>query len=429
LLAIIAVLAFTIPYVVRHISLQQTDENLINRLDKTFELIDSLGMNSFIDSTDSSASYGSYNILKEEYISIERTDSDSLVNYIATTQRLVDSVVVDYRVLSYSFEQDGKYYLVEIGESIQTVYSFEKQLRRYAIVFMLLLLALTVFFEVFIIRYLLRPLEKIITRIKLSNNPASFNYDKILTSTSDFLYLQETIHRMMHRIEKAFNSEREYIGNVSHELLTPISIIQSKLENLINTGNLPDNELNKIYESKKTLGRLTLMVRSLLMFSRIENEEYPKSEEVDLIQVVNNVTEELVDKANAKELHITQDYTIDKVIIKGNRELLFNMLYNLVNNAIKYTKQGGIHVNINKLNNKTVITIEDTGEGIQSKDLENIFNRFERANLMQDGYGLGLALVQKICEYHSIKIKVNSLVGVGTTFTLTIENTGDNQAK
>jgi signal transduction histidine kinase len=107
-------------------------------------------------------------------------------------------------------------------------------------------LALTIFFEVLIIRFLLFPLEKIMVCIKRSQKPSSFDYDKILTSTNNFLYLQEIIFAMMHKIEKAFKSEREYISHVSHELFTPISIIQSKLELLINQRNLPDDELSKM---------------------------------------------------------------------------------------------------------------------------------------------------------------------------------------
>ncbi len=421
-LAIMSVIVFIIPSMVIKFSINQTDENLIRKLDNTLAMIDSMGIESFL--TSETQAFGSYNILKEEYVSIERMDTDTLLNYIGFSQRIVDNSVVDYRTLSYSLGIDDNYYLIEIGESLATIFTLERQLRRYALIFMLLLLALTLVLEFFSITTLLRPLDRIVANIKSSRSPSSFNYDSVNTSTTDFDYLQETIHSQMRRIEKAFNSEREYTSNVSHELLTPISVIQSKLENMISDGNLPESELPRIYEARKTLGRLTLMVRSLLMLSRIENDEYPLKDEVNIRDVVENVTEELEDRFEARGLTVTLDWKTPATTLSGNRQLIFNMFYNLVNNAIKYTSEGGITVTAEAKGDKTVITVKDTGKGIPAGNLEGLFTRFGGHDPNGGGYGLGLALVKKICDYHSISVLVESAPGRGTTFFLEMKLEG-----
>lgn len=418
-LAIMAVIVLVVPTVAIKFSINQTDENLIRKLDNTLAMIDSMGIEAFL--TEEDQAFGSYNILKEEYVSLEKMEADTLLNYIGFSERIVDNSIVDYRTLSYSTEIDNNYYLIEIGESLETIFALERQLRRYALIFMLMLIVVTIVLEFFSITTLLRPLDRIVANIKSSRSPSSFNYDKVPTSTTDFEYLQETIHSQMRRIEKAFNSEREYISDVSHELLTPISVIQSKLESMISEGNLPESELPRVFEARKMLGRLTVMVRTLLTLSRIENDEYPLKERVDIGEIVENVLEELSDRLEAKVLSLKVDWKAPATKISGNRQLLFNMFYNLVNNAIKFTVKGGITVTAEEKEDKTVVTIGDTGKGIQADRLEGLFTRFVAHDTDGGGYGLGLALVKKICDYHSILISVESAPGMGTKLFLEIK--------
>jgi signal transduction histidine kinase len=223
----------------------------------------------------------------------------------------------------------------------------------------------------------------------------------------------------MHKIEDAFNNEREYISNVSHELLTPISIIQSKLDNILSIENLSDSDHLKVMDSRHTLGRLTKMVRTLLMMSRIENEEYLLTEKVTINSVVNNVVEEIEDKIQAKELELKLELNESIPVIDGNENLLFILIYNLVNNAIRYTQKGYIKIETNLINQQIVLKISDTGLGISEENLPQIFSRFKNFNNHKDSFGLGLALAKKICDYHKTEINVNSEINVGTTFTLT----------
>ncbi len=415
---IITLLVIIVPYLVSEISIRDTDNVLIHKLDQVIELVDSLGIDNYIDMESEFKTFGSYNILKEEYISIEPIDHDTLVDVIEFSQRVIEEEIVDYRVLSYSIHENDNNYLIEIGKSISTIYRFQYNLKRFTFIFLIVVISLTFILDLSFIQYLLKPFEKIVKKLKNTNHPTSFNYSTVKTSTSDFLYLDEIISSLMQKIEAAFNDERDYISNVSHELLTPVSIIQSKLDNIINDGQLQEADMIKIFESKKTLRRLTNLVRTLLMMSRIENEEYILTEKVNINNTITNVIEEIEDRISAKELTLKSELKAKDFIFKGNENLLFTLFYNFVNNAIRYTDKGFVKIETLKQTNQFIVKITDTGIGIAKDKIPEIFSRFKNSHETKDSYGLGLALSKKICDYHKIKIDVISEINKGSSFIL-----------
>ncbi len=405
---IITLLVIIVPWLVSEISIRETDDVLIQKLDQVIELVDSLGIDNYIDMESEFKTFGSYNILKEEYISIEPLNNDSLIDVIEFSQRVIEEEIVDYRVLSYSIQENGNNYLIEIGKSISTIYRFQYNLKRFTFIFLIVIISLTFILDLSFIQYLLKPFEKIVKKLKTTNHPTSFNYAPVKTSTSDFEYLDETIRSLMQKIEATFNDERDYISNVSHELLTPVSIIQSKLDNIINDGKLQEADMIKIFESKKTLRRLTNLVRTLLMMSRIENEEYILTEKVNINNTLANVIEEIEDRISAKELTLKPELKAKDFVFEGNENLLFTLFYNFVNNAIRYTDKGYIKIETLKQENQFLVIISDTGIGIAKDKIPEIFSRFKNSNETKDSYGLGLALSKKICNYHKIEIEVIS---------------------
>jgi len=415
---IVTALLFFVPWIVSKITINETDDVLIHKLEHVTALIDSLGIEEYIDMDADFRAFGSYNILKEEFISIEQLEKDTLIDIIQYSQRIIEDEVVDYRVLSYTIKENGNTYLIEIGRSIGTIIRFEYNLKRFAFLFLLLIVLITFIIDQSFIQYLFIPFEKIVKKLKTANHPTSFDYTPVKTATSDFVYLDETINSLMKKIEAAFNDEREYISNVSHELLTPVSIIQSKLDNILSEAELPEKDLIKILDSKKTLRRLTNLVRTLLMMSRIENEEYILTEKVNVVNTLKNVMEEIEDKIAAKELELSIKLREPDFLFNGNENLLFTLFYNMNNNAIRYNEKGFIRLETSKNNTYYVVKISDTGSGIEPEKLPHIFSRFKNSSEVKDSFGLGLALAKKISDYHKIDIKVESEVGKGTTFIL-----------
>jgi len=420
-IVIVSALLFIVPWIVGEITIRDTDDLLIKKLDQVIELVDSLGIDTYINMDNEIKSFGSYNILKEEFVSIEQIEKDTLIDVIQFSERIIENELVEYRVLSYSIEKNDSFYLIEIGRSISTISRFEQNLKRFAFLFLLIIILITFIADISFIQFLLNPFEQIVKKLKNTSHPSSFDYTSVKTKTIDFAYLDDTIQSLMHKIEDAFNNEREYISNVSHELLTPISIIQSKLDNILSIENLSDSDHLKIMDSRHTLGRLTKMVRTLLMMSRIENEEYLLTEKVNLTSIVNNVAEEIEDKILAKELELKLELNSSIPVIDGNENLLFILIYNLVNNAIRYTQKGFIKIETALINQQIVLKVTDTGMGISTENLPQIFSRFKNFSNHKDSFGLGLALAKKICDYHKIEINVTSEINVGTTFILTFK--------
>ena len=416
---IIGISVFIIPWLVNKMSIREIDNQLINKLDTVYTLIEKSGVDAFIDTEEGLQSFGSYNILKEEYVSMEVTQDTSLYELIQFSKRNVEGEILDYRVISATIQYQEDYYLIEIGKSIVSILSFEKQLKKFAFYFLLILLTLTVLLDLSIIRILLKPFDQIIQKLKQSHHPTHFDYTSVKTSTSDFKYLEENIHGLMRKIEAAFTEERDYISNISHELLTPISIIRTKLENFVNTTSLTDEEIVKIMESRATLGRLTKLVRTLLLFSRMENEEYLRSEVIDVRKLILEVADEFVEHFGQKDVEFERTIDLVSLNYKGNSELLHIMFYNLLYNALKFTQQGGrIKLHLFDDNSNPTIEITDNGTGISTEDLPFVFTRFKKFHQGQNSFGLGLALVKKICDYHGFTIEVTSALQVGTRFVI-----------
>jgi signal transduction histidine kinase len=421
---IVLLFVVVLPAAISGLAIVNTDEKLTLKKNQVLEIIKKEGISHFIEAEQDDG-YGSYNLLKEEFISLERADEQANINTIENSQRSIDDEIVDYRVLSYSFRSGGHLYLLEIGRSIVTIVETEKTLRKFALYLLVIIVLVTILIDIAFTQYLLRPLDNIIrTKLKNVRDPASFRHDRIQTSTSDFQHLDESIHEMMQRIEEAFVKEREFISNVSHELLTPVSILQSKLENLMQEPNLSDKHLMRLVESQKTLARLRNVIKTLLLISRIENAQYLKNESVWIGQLVAEVVEEIGDRLQEKNITILNNIQEDCLLPQGNRPLLFTLLFNLINNAIKYNRPDGkIILNGSFQKGHYALDIQDTGIGIQPEHVPLLFNRFKRfAKSDHESYGLGLPIVKTIANFHEIELEVTSIPDEGSTFRLIFQH-------
>jgi signal transduction histidine kinase len=422
---IIIVFAFALPSIVSKLSIVNTDEKLIEKQNQVIHLIDSLGIQQFVAIEEDESNFGSYNILKEEFISLEQIYADEIINGIENTQRIVEGEIVDYRVLSYSFEIDDQIYLLEIGKSIATLVETEATLREYAFYFLILIIGISLVLDHTFTSVLLNPFNKIISsKLKQVKDPTNFDYEIIKTSTYDFQYLQESIHGMMRKIESAFLKERDFIANVSHELKTPISIIQSKLENLLSNDELSEESMMKIIECQKTMHRLKNIMNALLLISKIENDQYLKTEQNSLMAIIDEVVEEIEDRLEVKNITLEKKIEEDYLMVESNHSLMFTMLFNLINNAIKYNIENGkIVIQGYFRTGQYILDITDTGIGISNENLNAIFDRFKRLNTgkLIEGHGLGLPIVKTIASYHDISIDVSSKPKKGTRFRLSFK--------
>ena len=220
---------------------------------------------------------------------------------------------------------------------------------------------------------------------------------------------------------QAERNRREFTANVSHELKTPLQGIIGSAE-LIENGMVKQEDLPRfIGHIRKEASRLVILVGDIIRLSQLDEKAELIKEEINLLQLVEETTENLKDIAKDKNIEISIDGK--QVIIYGVRKLLYEIIYNLCDNAIKYNIYGGnIKISITKNNQNAVLTVADTGIGIPQEHLDRVFERFYRVDKSHSketgGTGLGLSIVKHAVAYHHGKIDIESKVNNGTTITI-----------
>jgi len=419
-LAIVLLFVLTLPYLIDGIARNYTDYYLQQQRKKVLEVVARNGVETYLQGEES---YGSYTMLKEEYISLEPVEKGFVLDTIYTDERIIEQDTLNYRVLTHSFLTENGTYLMEVGKTIETIDQYKRPLQRIATYVLLGLILITLIIDLFYTRYLLRPLDRII-RTKISNRKFPFNENSvpIKTTTTDFRFLDDSLINLMEQIHEAFEKEREFTANASHELMTPIGILQNKIENLMGEPDVSDFVQERLIGMQKTLNRLKLIVHSLLLISRIENEQFSKKDTVPASELFADVMDEISHRLSERDISLKMDISKLITLDNINRDLLFQMIYNLVNNAIRYNKQSGfIHISDRIISDGSYeVDLIDSGIGIPEEDIGTIFNRFKKANQSEDsaGYGLGLSIVKSIADYHKITISIHSEISKGTTFTI-----------
>jgi signal transduction histidine kinase len=410
----------TLPYLIGEIASNYTDYYLQQQQKKVLEVVNKNGVDSYLQGEES---YGSYTMLKEEYISLEPVEQGFKLDTIYTDQRIIEQDTLNYRVLIHAFDTEIGTYLMEVGKTIETIDQYKRPLQRIATYVLLGLILITLIIDLFYTRFLLRPLVKII-KTKIINRKFPFNENTvpIKTTTSDFRFLDDSLIKLMEQIHVAFEKEREFTANASHELMTPIGILQNKIENLMGEPEIGDLVQERLIGMQKTLNRLKRIVHSLLLISRIENDQFTKKESVKVSELFEDISDEISHRLSEKNISLEISLSKDIILKNINRDLIFQMFYNLINNAIRYNKESGfIHIK-DRLNADGTYAIDliDSGIGIPEEEISTIFNRFKKANKSEDsgGYGLGLSIVKSIADYHQIIISVESDTSIGTSFSI-----------
>jgi signal transduction histidine kinase len=407
-----------LPSIIERIHLRQIDNTLVQNREQVMSLISRVGIEPFLTS-DTTNTFGSYNILKEEFISLEKIDTSADLNYIDVSNRLIDDDQISYRVINYSFTADSQKYLLSIGKSLASILQSQKNTYNIILGFLAFIIIITMLTDLFYTRILLSPLEAVTNKLKGISKASGFDRTPVKTSTYDFYRLDTTLRELMDRINEAFRKEKEITTNISHELLTPVSVLRSKLENLLLMTDINPEVTVKIEESLKTLYRLQGLVNSLLMIARIESHQYIREDSFSVVSLLDEVISELLPLAEDKGIALKGELTRDANLTDANRALMFSMFYNVVGNAIKNTgKEGEIIVRSKTSHGGFTVDIDDTGKGMTEAEVSTIFSRFRQGmGASGSGTGIGLAITKSIADFHNVSIKVNSEPGKGTHFS------------
>jgi len=223
--------------------------------------------------------------------------------------------------------------------------------------------------------------------------------------------------------EKAFaeRNRREFTANVSHELKTPLQSIIGSAELLEKDLVKPEDTKRFIDNIKKEATRLVSLINDIIDLSQLDENNALEQEVVDLYEVTKEVVEALALMAQQKEVKIEVDG--EPCEMKGMRRYLYEIIYNLCDNAIRYSESGSkVKINLKKKNGSIVLAVADEGIGIAPEHQSRIFERFYRVDKSHSketgGKGLGLAIVKNAVAYHGGTIRIDSRIGKGTTITV-----------
>lgn len=241
------------------------------------------------------------------------------------------------------------------------------------------------------------------------------------TSRDEVGQLAAAFNRMSQELEHLEASRRDLVANVSHELKTPITAIRAHLENLLDGVERPDPKtLQVMLTQSERLGRL---VEQLLDLSKLESGEVAlHREEMPLAPVVSQVMSEIDVARSDRGVHLEQDLPDDLPTVDADRERVHQVLFNLVDNAVRFTPSGGeVRIEAHRHNGSVQVRVADTGSGIPPEHLPRLFERFYRvdsARAREDGgTGIGLAIARSVVEAHGGHLEAQSELGKGSVFT------------
>jgi signal transduction histidine kinase len=266
----------------------------------------------------------------------------------------------------------------------------------------------------------IEPLEKISLK---TNQITQQNLNERVpeTGTNDEIgQLTRAINSLLGRLEQAMQREKQFTSDASHELRTPLAVLRGTLEVLIRKPRSAEEYETKVKTALVSIDRMSAMLDQLLALARVENGKNLVKEELELITFL----EELADTVSAEQSQQIKFQSLVSlpIYVRTNEKSLEMILQNLLENAVKYSKNGGeVFLRVGK-EKEAFIEVVDSGTGIASEYLEQIFDPFFRVQEALDhgipGTGLGLAIVKKLAQESSIRLSVSSEKGKGSTFRL-----------
>lgn len=324
------------------------------------------------------------------------------------------------------------------GVSLITLLLFSIFIKTVSFIWVFLLSIFSFVVSYFVVHYLvdkfiyrrIKLIYKSIYKVKTAakNNPEDFE-DVIKNVEDEVKDYRIKKAAEIDELKKMEQYRKDFLGDVSHELKTPIFNTQGYIETLLE-GAISDSDVNKIYLKKasKNLDRLSEIVEDLVLISKHESGnldlQLSKFNIIDLIKDVFEQQEMTADLKDIK-LEIKKDVP-NSILVKADKRKIQTVLNNLVNNAIKYGKEDGLVLaSAYTMEDNVLVEITDNGPGIEQEHLPRLFDRFYRIDKHRSrfdgGTGLGLAISKHIMEAHKQTIHVRSTIDIGTTFGITLD--------
>lgn len=335
----------------------------------------------------------------DEYLfTVKRVDYN---NYRGFKDIYKDSIMYavnekDYepvRLLESVFKKNNDYYKISLATSMVEEDDQIQNLLKYTIILYAVLVLSILLLNNLFLRQLWKPFYTILDQLKFyqleKKEPIHYKATKI----EEFALLNDSIKKLLHRAQESYSNQKQFIENASHELQTPLAIAINKLELLFEDESLSETQAEQLQQTLENLEGLTRLNRSLLLISKIENDQFQTRELVDVQVLIEKINSDFSDMAAHKSQQLVFEVK-QKTIIKSNADLIYILFLNLIKNTISH---GQSNSNISmELNDKNFVI--SNYSKIDSLENEAIFERFQKIGNTENSTGLGLSISKSIAE-------------------------------
>ncbi len=331
----------------------------------------------------------------------ERNDFIDNVVSITDTNHYdaVEEEIVPYRMLKNNFVVNNQSYQIRIEKStIKSDELFEGLFNGLLVVYASLFLCF-ILVNWYISKKIWKPFYSSVEQLKKFSVISSVKIKFENSSIKEFVELNSSLSEMTEKIFNDYRNQKEFTENASHEMQTPLAVIQSKIELLIQSKSLGEEEMNLIQSILDSSNKLSQLNKTLLLLAKIENNQFEETVELNLKDTVQKVLKNFEDKISIKNIVVEKRLSND-IQIMINPVLAEVMLSNLLQNAVRHNIQNGKIIIETKPNE---IIISNTGNPLSVKS-DDLFERFKKGNSSVDSIGLGLAIVKSIADAYHLKV-------------------------
>jgi heavy metal sensor kinase len=318
---------------------------------------------------------------------------------------------------------DNSRYVVEVGVSTARTEETVRQVLLMLAIGLPIAVCVAVAGGFVLVRRALKPVDNLSQKAAAITQHSLSERLPVVRTGDELERLSVSLNLMISRLEDAINSSKQFVADASHELRTPLAVLRGELENLAQDAQLKPQTRETLGSSLEEVDRLAEIVEGLLALSRLDTGEAREPwVRFDLATLVATTADQMSLLAEDKHITVVCDSS-ERVMIEGDQARLKQVVVNLLDNAIKYTPNGGhIKLKIAQEEGNAVLDVADDGIGIPADALPHVFKRFFRVDGSrsrdQGGAGLGLSIVKSICDAHGARVEVSSTSGQGSRFRI-----------
>jgi heavy metal sensor kinase len=331
----------------------------------------------------------------------------------------------------------GARYLIETGAPMDDVQAHLRQWLRFLLVVLPVVAALALGGGSFLVKRALLPVDKIAATAERISSQNLSERLPVARTGDELERLSIALNHMVQRLDDAFQYSRRFMADASHELRTPLTVLRGELESSIQEPTLAPEWRERLGSALEEVERLANIVEGLFAISRLDaGEAAAEWVKFDLARLAAATADQMSLLAEDKSIRVTCA-AAEPVWVEGDQARLKQVVVNLLDNAIKYTLQGGVvALTVSAINSNAVLEVADNGIGIPAEALPRVFDRFFRVDKARSrelgGAGLGLSIVKSICTAHHGRVEASSLPGQGSRFRVELPLAGpstNNQKK